>query len=113
MILMEDSVWNRQNNTVKASISLTVPLLIISIFFLLFDIIVRRWALDVYEFWMKLWTRFYRKKQMKKNAVVKKKPKRHKKNPTVKATKHKKEKQPEQRETLDMNQLLIKKKERK
>lgn len=113
MISMDDSVWNRQNNTVRASVPLTVPLLIFSIFFFLFDIIARRWAIDMLGFVKKGLKRINNKKRFQRKRPFKEKEKKNKHIKERKTKKSAKKKlQAEQNGSLDMNQLLEKKRER-
>ena len=113
MISMDDSVWNRQNNTVRASVPLTVPLLIFSIFFFLFDIIVRRWAIDLLGFVKKGLNKINNKKWFQRKRPFKEKEKKNKHIKERKTKRPAKKKlQAEQNVSLDMNQLLEKKRER-
>lgn len=46
-LTLEDSIWNQKQETVKAKTSLTVPLLILAMVLFLFDIIIRRFSIDM------------------------------------------------------------------
>lgn len=46
-ISFADNIWQENRNTVKARVSLTVPLLIFAILMFLFDIIIRRFSIDL------------------------------------------------------------------
>lgn len=46
-LTLEDSIWNQKQHAVKAKVSLTVPLLILAMLLFLFDIIIRRFSVDV------------------------------------------------------------------
>lgn len=46
-LTLEDSIWNQKQQAVKAKVSLTVPLLILAMLLFLFDIIIRRFSVDV------------------------------------------------------------------
>lgn len=46
-LTLEDSIWNQKQETVKAKMSLTVPLLIFSMILFLIDIIIRRFSVDL------------------------------------------------------------------
>ncbi len=47
-ITLEDNVWSEKTESVKAKVSLTVPLLILAILLFLFDIVIRRLSIDVW-----------------------------------------------------------------
>ena len=49
-ITMEDNIWKTKQEAVKSRISLTIPLLVLAIVLLLFDIVVRRLSIDVLEY---------------------------------------------------------------
>lgn len=49
-ISFSDNIWKGNSNTVKARISLTVPLLVFAILMLLFDIIIRRFSIDLFAY---------------------------------------------------------------
>ena len=49
-ITLEDNIWKENQGTVKAKVPLTTPLLILSIFLLLFDIVIRRLSIDVWSY---------------------------------------------------------------
>lgn len=118
MLTLKDSIWTNQLSKVRNKVSLTIPILIIAMFFFLFDIIIRRWSIDMYAFfrngmmWIvnviqkgsnKVRDRFGEKELKRKRR--KKKKDTSKDERTAKPTEQK-------RESLDMNQLLQKKKER-
>ena len=46
-LTLNDSIWNQKQKAVKAKVSLTVPLLILAMLLFLFDIIIRRFSVDV------------------------------------------------------------------
>lgn len=46
-ITLEDNIWSEHQKAVKTRISLTMPLLVLAMFLFLFDIIIRRFSLDV------------------------------------------------------------------
>ncbi len=54
-ITLEENIWKENRNTVKAKMSLTIPLLILAVFLLLFDIIIRRFSLDILSYVRKAW----------------------------------------------------------
>lgn len=54
-ITLEDNIWKDNLSTVKAKISLTIPLLILSLFLLLFDIAIRRLSIDVWTYIKRGW----------------------------------------------------------
>lgn len=124
-ITLEDNIWKNQQSMVKARVSLTVPLLIFAMLLFLFDIIIRRFSIDVVSYLKKAWEmiggqagKWVTKKINMKSARKKKLPEGQVET-NIKDTKKserktkKKEKQPElQAEKLDMNQLLKKKHER-
>ncbi|MCI8508065.1 MAG: VWA domain-containing protein [Lachnospiraceae bacterium] len=64
-----DNVWKGNSNTVKARISLTVPLLVIAILMFLFDIIIRRFSIDILVYgkrgqsMVKMWLKGYAEKR--------------------------------------------------
>lgn len=45
---LEDDIWENKQNMVKARVSLTIPLLILSVLLLFFDILIRRFSIDVW-----------------------------------------------------------------
>ena len=55
MITMEDTIWKNRQKAVKSRISLTIPLLVLSIFLLLFDIAIRRLSIDVLGYIRRGW----------------------------------------------------------
>lgn len=55
MITMEDTIWKNRQEAVKSRISLTIPLLVLSIFLLLFDIAIRRLSIDVMGYIRRGW----------------------------------------------------------
>ncbi|MBO5468926.1 MAG: VWA domain-containing protein [Lachnospiraceae bacterium] len=122
-ITMEDSVWKTQQEKMKTKVSLTIPLLIFAMFLLLFDIMIRRWSVDIYGLLCKKCIRVLdlgqkagqrihvnigrHKEKTKRNRIPKDKISAGKQS----GKKDNKPKEPK-RESLDMNQLLQKKKER-
>lgn len=48
-LTLEDHIWEQEQQTVKAKISLTVPLLILAMLLFLFDIIIRRFSIDLVD----------------------------------------------------------------
>lgn len=54
-ITLEDDIWTNQLKMVKAKVSLTIPLLIVAIFLFLFDIIIRRFSIDVAGCLKRVW----------------------------------------------------------
>lgn len=55
MITMGDTIWKNKQEAVKSRISLTIPLLVLSIFLLLFDIAIRRLSIDVMGYIRRGW----------------------------------------------------------
>lgn len=49
-ITLEEDIWKTDQNEVKTKVSLTIPFLILAILLLLFDIIIRRFSLDVLSY---------------------------------------------------------------
>lgn len=47
-ITLTDNIWDEKEKSVKAKVSLTIPLLIFSILLFLFDIVIRRLSVDVW-----------------------------------------------------------------
>ncbi|MCM1180900.1 MAG: VWA domain-containing protein [Clostridium sp.] len=50
MITMEEDIWTAKQEAVKSRVSLTVPLLVLAVFLLLFDIAIRRLSIDVLQY---------------------------------------------------------------
>ncbi len=61
-ITLDDNIWKENPKSVKTKISLTVPLLVFAILLFLFDIIARRFSLDlllqIKNAWKKVWEKF-------------------------------------------------------
>lgn len=116
MITLKDSVWKDRISNSTAKVSLTIPLLIIAMFLFLGDIIIRRWSVDVYGFLCKTGSHIIDGIQRIKGKLREKR-RTHKKGDNNKADKRRQSFQKEKpmdskRQSLDMNQLLQKKKER-
>ncbi len=128
-LTLSDSIWNQEQQMVKAKISLTNPLLILAMLCFLFDIILRRFSVDIVFYIQKLWSKLARQKTRRSAEKREKKQKtqavkddRHLESNMQKADgKDKKRKvkedkskktQTTQNEKLDMNTLLTKKRER-
>lgn len=139
-ITMEDDVWTTTKSKVKVKQSLTIPLLIFAVIVLLIDIFVRRFAIDMVYYiqkvcniclaWLRKWIPSKKTQKTKKAKKIKQQPsvsengeeevrleqampKQSKKQESEKIKKAKTVKNEEQQNsTLDMNQLLKKKRER-
>jgi len=120
-LTLEDSIWNQKQETVKAKMSLTVPLLIFAMVIFLFDIIVRRFSIDMLFYVKRVgsavsnkWDAHMIASQKQSKKIKKNLSKRIIKQPNSKQEDKKKEakKQDTQNEKLDMNALLKKKQER-
>lgn len=139
-ITMQEDVWKLEQQAVKAKISLTIPLLIISLLLFLFDVVVRRFSFDIWSFvrkmtgflWQKLKKRVKKKNQkvvglketaqseevedFQSNITIQKESKvrhtRFAEHPRKKKENKTKEKPENRTEKLDMNMLLKKKNER-
>lgn len=46
-LTLKDDIWELKQDTIKAKVSLTVPLLVFAMLLFLFDIIIRRWSVDI------------------------------------------------------------------
>ena len=130
MITLQDNIWQKAQNAVKIRKSLTVPLLILTMFLFLFDIMIRRFSIDVWSYILLVWKKLTGCFEKLFHKTVKPKEQRQQKNSgktqqmqaenseaqiVAKKAKTKpvvKNKPKEQNETLDMNQLLKKKRER-
>lgn len=62
-LTLEDGIWNQKQQAVKAKVSLTVPLLILAMILLLFDIIIRRFSVDLFFYLKKVKDRLVGKLQ--------------------------------------------------
>lgn len=68
-ISFDDNIWKGKSNTVKARISLSVPLLVFAILMFLFDIIIRRFSIDLLAYGkrgqsaVKMWLKKYTHKR--------------------------------------------------
>lgn len=54
-ITLSDNIWKQNQNSVKSRMSLTVPLLVAAIILFLFDIIIRRFSIDMLGNVKKIW----------------------------------------------------------
>ncbi len=128
---LEESVWELQSEEVKASVSLTIPLLILAMVLFLIDIILRRFAIDYVAFFVRIKEHFMhrfgvrkeRKRQekqkrmqekmeMKKEDALKEPTKAEKKKVDKKEKKADAKNVDAQPEKLNMNELLKKKQDR-
>lgn len=136
-ITLEDDIWGKKAEMVKAKVSLTVPLLILAILIFLFDIVIRRLSVDVWGNVKKVCGRitglFKKRKDGEQKTRTAKQPadieqmeaqkedskkvqlekphKKQPKEPTKKPTKGQ-EVPAEQQATSTMNELLKRKRER-
>ncbi len=137
-LTLEDHIWEQEQQTVKAKISLTIPLLILAIILFLLDIIVRRFSIDLLFYVRKVQDAVLsklheKKKSNRKKAITTKEKKegkdgnvsqisdveivdtkmsKKKENKRRKEVKKEEKTKTEQNEKLDMNALLKKKEER-
>lgn len=135
-LTLTDSIWEQKQETVKAKVSLTVPLLIFAMLLFLIDIIIRRFSIDLASYIKSFVNCILMRLQLlnrrnKKAVIVKdkvtdavsndqklgEKEKMDRSKKTVVERKNKnitksKQKEIEQNEKLDMNALLKKKQER-
>ena len=117
MLTLKDSVWTDQLSNVRKKVSLTIPILIIAMFFFLFDIIIRRWSIDIAALFRKGIGKIGGEVQKQGSKVrdrfgkkkVQRKRKQEKVTPHVKITVKPME---QKKESLDLEQLLQKKRER-
>ncbi len=117
MLTLKDSVWTDQLSNVRKKVSLTIPILIIAMFFFLFDIIIRRWSIDIAALFRKGIGKIDGEVQKQGSKVrdrfgkkkVQRKRKQEKVTPHVKITVKPTE---QKKESLDLEQLLQKKRER-
>lgn len=54
-ITLKDNIWKENQSAVKSKVSLTIPLLILAVLLLLFDIVIRRFSLDILSYLKKGW----------------------------------------------------------
>lgn len=127
---MKEHIWDIKSQEVKASVSLTIPLLILAIIIFLADIILRRFSIDYAAYFVKIKERITHRFIIRKERKKQEKEKRMQENmkqeqqkesqQAIKPAKkqHKKEKktdvkkQDAQPEMLNMNELLKKKQDR-
>ncbi len=134
---LDDNVWELQSEEVKASVSLTILLLILAMVLFLLDIILRRFSIDYVAFFVRIKDRFMQrvgvrkerkrlekqkrkqeKKAIKEQDVLYEPAKDEKQKTEKKALKDKKEKKAGANkkdaasEKLNMNELLKKKQDR-
>lgn len=50
LVTMEEDIWTTKQEAVKSRVSLTIPLLVLAVFLLLFDIAIRRLSIDVLQY---------------------------------------------------------------
>ncbi len=48
-LTLDDPIWKQEQQTVKSKVSLTVPLLIVAMLLFLFDIVIRRFSIDLID----------------------------------------------------------------
>ncbi|MBR1866553.1 MAG: VWA domain-containing protein [Lachnospiraceae bacterium] len=54
-VTLEDDIWSKNQKAVPTRVSLTVPLLMLAVFLFLFDIIIRRFSVDMLVYVQKGW----------------------------------------------------------
>lgn len=120
-ITFEDNIWEEKQEMVRAKTSLTVPLLILAMLLFLFDIIIRRFSIDMLGYVRNGWQAAAGFAAVQRERIERKKSEDKRKHmdgekmqDAKKEDKKKQKKRTDdgQNEKLDMNQLLQKKRER-
>ncbi len=70
-ITLEDDIWQQKQEAVLSKVSLTVPLLIIAMLLFLFDIIVRRFSVDILFYLKGVASKLTGKRNTKRSSKIK------------------------------------------